>query len=319
MSDTGVTTAVPHSTMRSANVPELNVDELTRRVLTRELATWMKFDPSARDGSDPEGVHQLRVTSRRLRAELDVLAPVLDPTAARTLAKELRWIAGVLGRQRDLDVLHDLLSDLEHEESPFDESVFARLRRQRDAERSRVRDALTQKRYRRLVSELARWAVSPPLRVRRHRSARDVLGPRLLKGLSALFAVIDALGPNAPDDELHELRIAIKRNRYRSEVATFAFGSGAADVARDLAKAQGVLGDLHDCVVATDFLRAWSASRWPVDAEDQGRGPIDAALEELALRMDELRSAWRAPLAKARRRSTVLYLNVEATAPSTDI
>lgn len=294
--------------MQGLSMSELSVDDITRQVITRELANWMKFDPSARDGSDPEGVHQLRVTSRRLRAELDVLAPVFEPTAARALVKELRWITSVLGRQRDLDVLHELLSRLEHEERPFDPSVFARLGRQRDAERARVKDALSHKRYQRLAGELARWAVAPPLRMRRRRSARDVLRPKLLKGLTSLFDDVDTIGPTTPDVELHALRIAIKRNRYRAEVATFVYGSIAADVAKDLAKAQGVLGDLHDCVVATEFLRAWSASRWPVDAVEQGRGPIDAALDELAEQMDNLRSAWRAPLAKARRRSTALHV-----------
>jgi CHAD domain-containing protein len=293
-------------------VSELSVDELSRRVITSELANWMKFDPSARDGSDPEGVHQLRVTSRRLRAELDVLAGVFSPKDTQALSTELQWIGRILGRQRDLDVLHDLMSELEHDESPFDSGVFARLRRQRDAERARVRDTLSHKRYRRLVAELSRWAVAPPLRGRRQH-ARDVLRPKLLKGLTSLLERVDALGPNAPDDQLHALRIEIKRNRYRAEVAAHVLGPNADFVAKDLAKAQGVLGDLHDCVVASDFLRAWSLSRWPVDAEEQGRGPIDAALEDLSRRMDDLRTAWRAPLTKARRRSTALYLEPDAS------
>jgi CHAD domain-containing protein len=290
----------------------LSVEELTRTVLTRELATWLKFDPAARDGSDPEGVHQLRVTSRRLRAELEVLAPVLDQPAAHALAKELKWIGGILGRQRDLDVLHGLLAKLEHEESPFDASVFARLRRQRDSERARVRSALSNKRYQRLAGELAQWSVAPPLR-RRRRRAIDVLRPKLLTGLTSLFNTVDSLGPNPPDDDLHLLRIAIKHNRYRAEVSSFVFGAAAEEVAKDLAKAQGVLGDLHDCVVATAFLRGWSASRWPVDLPEQVHSPIETAFDELAYRMDDLRTAWRAPLATARRRSTALYLEAEST------
>ncbi len=293
---------------------ELSVEELSRRVITSELANWMKYDPSARDGSDPEGVHQLRVTSRRLRAELDVLAGVLNPKDTRALSTELQWIGRILGRQRDLDVLHDLLNDLQHDESPFDSGVFARLRRQRDAERARVRDALSHKRYRRLVAELSRLAVAPPLRGRRRR-ASDVLRPKLLKGLTSLFESVDALGPNAPDDQLHSLRIEIKRNRYRAEVAAHVLGSSAELVAKDLAKAQGVLGDLHDCVVASDFLRAWSLSRWPVDVDERGRGPIDVGLEDLSRRMDDLRTAWRAPLTKARRHATALYLHPDAASP----
>lgn len=283
-------------------------DGLARQIFSHELATWVKFDPLARDGRDPEGVHQLRVTSRRLRAELGVLAPILSPRAANDLAKELRWIGSILGRQRDIDVLYQLLTHLEHEESPFDASVLARLLRQRDAERRRVRDALSSGRYQHLARDLATWAVAPPLRRRAPKRASDALRPGLLSGLSALFDRVDSVGPNVTDEMLHRLRITIKHSRYRAEVAVPVLGPNADVVARDLAKAQGVLGDLHDRVVASAYLDKWRASRWPVDAELNEHEPVDAALSELASEMTALRRAWRAPLARARRRSTALYL-----------
>lgn len=283
-------------------------ETLARQIFSHELATWVRFDPLAREGHDPEGVHQLRVTSRRLRAELGVLAPVLSRPAATDLAKELRWIGTILGRQRDLDVLFELLTQLEHEESPFDASVLFRLRRQRDAERRRVRDALSSARYRRLARDLATWAVAPRLRHRAHTRASDVLRPRLLSGLSTLFDTVDALGPNVTDERLHQLRITIKHSRYRAEVAASILGPNADAVAKDLAKAQGVLGDLHDRVVASSYLRDWLSSRWPLDADALENEPVTAALVELGDEMAALRRAWRAPLARARRRSTALHL-----------
>jgi CHAD domain-containing protein len=283
-------------------------ESLARQIFSRELATWVKFDPLAREGRDPEGVHQLRVTSRRLRAELGVLAPILEREESKNLAKELRWIGAILGRQRDLDVLYELLTHLEHEESPYDASVLARLRRQRDAERRRVRDALSSARYQRLARDLAAWAVAPPLRRRARGRASDSLRPGLLTGLSALFDGVDAVGPNVTDEMLHRLRITIKHSRYRAEVAAPVLGASADAVAKDLAKAQGVLGDLHDRVVASAYLNKWRASRWPVDAESNAHDPVDVALSELADEMAALRRAWRAPLARARRRSTALYL-----------
>ena len=287
----------------------VSTEALARQIFARELATWVKFDPLAREGIDPEGVHQLRVTSRRLRAELGVLSPALTRPAVSDLTKELRWIGTILGRQRDLDVLYELLTRLEHEESPFDASVLARLRRQRDAERRRVRDALSSARYRRLARDLATWAVAPPLRRRARVSASDALRPRLLSGLGALFDGVDGIGPNVTDETLHRLRITIKRSRYRAEVAAPVLGPNADAVAKDLAKAQGVLGDLHDRVVASAYLGDWRASRWPIDAAANDHDPVDVALVELRDEMAALRRAWRAPLARARRRSTALYLD----------
>ena len=288
---------------------DATTESLARQIFSHELATWVRFDPLAREGRDPEGVHQLRVTSRRLRAELDVLAPVLGERSSKSLAKELRWIGSILGRQRDLDVLYDLLTRLEHEESPYDASVLSRLRRQRDTERRRVREALSSARYQRLARDLAAWAVAPPLRRRARARASDTLRPGLLAGLSALFYGVYAVGPTVTDETLHRLRIAIKRSRYRAEVAGPVLGPNADAVAKDLARAQGVLGDLHDRVVARAFLNEWRASRWPVDAVASENDPVDVALGELAEDMAALRRAWRAPLARARRRSTALYLD----------
>ena len=280
---------------------------LTHQIFARELATWVKFDPLAREGIDPEGVHQLRVTSRRLRAELSVLAPLLSRKLSQDLAKELRWIGKILGRQRDFDVLSGLLIHLQHEDAPYDSSVLSRLQRHREAERRRVRNALTSSRYQRLARDLATWAVSPPLRRRARSRASDVLRPGLLAGLVELFHDVDSVGPNATDETLHQLRITIKHARYRAEVASSALGANVNAVAKDLARAQGVLGDLHDRVVASSYLYEWRTSRWPIDKTNT-HDPVEIALSALADEMTSLRQAWRAPLAKARRHSTALYL-----------
>lgn len=292
-----------------AVIEDTSSEALARQVFAHELATWFKFDPLARDGHDPEGVHQLRVTSRRLRAELGVLAPVLTRRATTDLATDLRWIGTILGRQRDLDVLDELLTRLEHVEAPFDASVFSRLRRQRDTERRRVRNALSSARYQNLARDLATWAIAPPLRRRARRRASEILRPNLLSGLSALFEHVDELGPNVSDELLHRLRITIKRSRYRAEVAAIVLGPTAEAVAKDLAKAQSVLGDLHDRAVASNYLRNWRASRWPVDADVSEREPVDVALVELGDELTTLRRAWRAPLARARRHSTALHID----------
>ena len=53
---------------------------------------------------DAEGIHQMRVAMRRLRAVLATFAPLLPPQPRRWASDELRWLADVLGEARDLDV-----------------------------------------------------------------------------------------------------------------------------------------------------------------------------------------------------------------------
>ena len=58
--------------------------------------------PLMLDG-DPEGLHQMRVATRRLRAALRLFEQVV-PTDAEALRAELKWLATSLGAVRDLDV-----------------------------------------------------------------------------------------------------------------------------------------------------------------------------------------------------------------------
>lgn len=55
----------------------------------------------------PEGIHQMRVGVRRLRAILSVFAPLLKNGQSSRFSDELRWLGDTLGRARNLDVFVD--------------------------------------------------------------------------------------------------------------------------------------------------------------------------------------------------------------------
>jgi CHAD domain-containing protein len=61
--------------------------------------------PVAIEGSDPEGVHDVRVASRRLRAAMDVAADAFPAEWYRPLHKLAKQITRELGAVRDRDVL----------------------------------------------------------------------------------------------------------------------------------------------------------------------------------------------------------------------
>src|ERR1044072_2551028 len=74
-------------------------------------------------GTDPEGVHQLRVAIRRIRAALKVSGH----DDGGVLLAELRWLFGELGPLRDLDVLLDRLHGETEGFSPAELVAFERL------------------------------------------------------------------------------------------------------------------------------------------------------------------------------------------------
>jgi CHAD domain-containing protein len=114
------------------------------------------------DIGEIEGVHAMRVATRRLRAALEVFAPCFDRKhGARALA-EVKTLAAALGERRDRDVQLELLVRLEGEctgaERRAVELLAEELRsEQRQANRALAK-ALAHAKRTRLRERLARLA-----------------------------------------------------------------------------------------------------------------------------------------------------------------
>lgn len=52
-----------------------------------------------------QSLHQARVALRRLRSAITLFKPLMQDSEAKRLSGEFRWLAGVLGEARDIDVL----------------------------------------------------------------------------------------------------------------------------------------------------------------------------------------------------------------------
>ena len=60
--------------------------------------------PAAEDGRDPEGVHQVRVASRRLRSALDSMRTVVPSPTLDALRHDAQWMASSLSGARTWDI-----------------------------------------------------------------------------------------------------------------------------------------------------------------------------------------------------------------------
>ena len=59
----------------------------------------------ARIKGDAEGVHQIRVGLRRLRAAMSLFAALLHDSQTARVKAELKWLAGELAPARELELL----------------------------------------------------------------------------------------------------------------------------------------------------------------------------------------------------------------------
>ncbi len=212
----------------------------------------------------PGGIHQARVTIRRLRTALATFRPLLDRSKTDPLRAELQWVGKVLGDARDAEVLRLQLH--EHLEREPTELVLGGVRRRIDRElksayqdaRAQALEAMESAPYIKLLDDLDELTATGAWTADADRPARDVL-PGLVrpdwKRLRKRVRATHQAGSEVTDDRLHEARKAAKRVRYAAETLQPVYGNDAKRLVKRMKKVQSALGDSHDSVVARQVLR----------------------------------------------------------------
>ena len=90
------------------------------RVFRTGFSNWLTNEAAAVDGSDPRGVHQMRVALRRLRSALVVFGVSCPVTKRNGSRRNAAGWPGCLGPSRDLDVFLTEILDPVVEASPGD-------------------------------------------------------------------------------------------------------------------------------------------------------------------------------------------------------
>lgn len=123
-----------------------------RQLIGQRWEDVWKTIPRAIDENDAEGVHDVRVASRRLRAAMDVSASVFPAAWFAPLHKAAKEITSELGAVRDRDVLIEYLTAARNEAPPNEQPgigcLIVRIERERGAARVEMETYLQ-----RLISE----------------------------------------------------------------------------------------------------------------------------------------------------------------------
>ncbi len=226
--------------------------EHLRFLLGRQLLELETYDPGVRLGADAEDLHRFRVATRRTRALIRASRPLAGDQLA-ALGDELRWLGGVLGPARDLDVLLEHLRPIVAglgADVAGGEAILAELDRERGADRAAVLEALGSERY---LALLDRFSADLAALQGHDSDARLVdIARAEARRLARAHA---KLGSNPEDERLHALRIKAKHLRYAAELAAQAEGKrwlAVVDATRDL---QDLIGSHQDAVVAETRVR----------------------------------------------------------------
>jgi len=213
------------------------------------------FQQAALDWTDSEGVHSMRVASRRLRSALRDFMPYLRKRPLASVLKQLRNIADALGEVRDQDVAIAALEKMvAHAPAGVSSGLthFVETKKQlREQARDELKTTLEGSELKQLESEFmagvdeaaATRAGSPAI------TYLTMSQEIILERLKEFEALSNGLLNPFDIETLHELRIAAKRLRYAIELFQQCWGRSISGYAKRIARIQTALGDLHDCDV----------------------------------------------------------------------
>ena len=246
------------------------VSDALGRALSVSVVHLMRHDVVIRLDADPEGVHQARVATRRLRSDLRTFRAVLRPDRAEPLREELRWLGRVLGEARDADVLSERVQGraemIPATEAPGVAHVLEALAQRRKEAHAVVIEALRSERYATLLDRLVEAAHHPMVLPEADVSVIGIV-PDLLHGpWGHLCKAVRGVGKRPSDGELHTIRIRAKRVRYTADALVPLMGKSARRFADAAAELQTILGEHNDAVVAESWLRAWAVGHRSGDA-----------------------------------------------------
>ena len=281
-------------------VPEIGDQPTAREVMhhtiAKSAANLVLNLPVARLGEDPEGVHQSRVATRRLRSAFSTFGLLLDQRQTEPLSAELKWLGSTLGAVRDYDVLSSNVERVARDRiaiRPSDVEILGRvLSAQRQQHRSEMLAALGSPRLHSLLDMLVDCGADLQNAPQADDPAREVLAPLVRRRWRRLARKVRNLADPPRVEDLHRVRILAKRCRYAAEAVRPAFGKPARDFARRAARIQDALGDLNDAQVATITLRQ------VVEGQDSGAayaaGQIVGIMDTEAIEhLDDWHKAWR--------------------------
>jgi CHAD domain-containing protein len=263
--------------------------DAVRRAVTKHIAELLEWDRAVRSDAW-DSVHQMRVTTRKIRSLLQSSKDLFDLDDHEWILDELRELAGVLGIARDAEVLAERYEEAldklpaANVRGPVRERLVDGAKKRYETGWRRSLTAMRSQRYFRLLDALEKLvATEPPAAADGEEPSEltiDAAYKRVRK--AAKKARSAAEDPDVNDDEaLHRIRKRAKQLRYT------AAATGESKVA-DRAKAiQSLLGDHQDSVVSRSHLSRQAEVAYTAGEDTFTYGLLYQQEDDLAQRCEE--------------------------------
>lgn len=251
------------------------------RIFSGGIANVLDNEAATLDGTDPEGVHQMRVSLRRMRSILSVFKNFIDAERVQWARDELKWLANELGPARDWDVFADEIlkpvSGAGIDPNGIAALIAATVPARADGYK-RARAAIASVRYTKLILGISQFAetrawmpadagADHPL----NKPLQSVAGGILSNAFKKLKKRGKGLA-KMDTPERHEVRIALKKFRYSVDSLQGIYpASAVAPFTQALGRMQDKFGHLNDVSVAETLLSTLTDARGISAADKRDR------------------------------------------------
>jgi inorganic triphosphatase YgiF len=246
--------------------PLVPLDDAFATILRACLHHLLQSLPAAEDGRDVEGIHQLRVSLRRLRAAFDLMRSVGPLSRLESLRSEAKWLAQGLSAARDWDIFRKSTLPGIASACPsiggFDTLGEVAEQRRSDAYR-KVGYVLADRRCTSFILGLGAWIETrgwrsdvPPESLGQLAEPAANFARHLLSAQHAKVLKRGHHFKSLDPDERHRLRLAVKKLRYIAEFLLPLAGprKAAKRYADKLAGFQEELGAFNDMATTAKLL-----------------------------------------------------------------
>ena len=239
---------LPYPLVIPALDPQASPSDHIQARLHTQITQMLFHDPGTRLGRDSEALHQMRVATRRVRALLRCSRRFWDVEWNQKMRREVGWIGSHLGEVRDWDVLLESLgqesSDLPSQEGRAFDAILNTFQEKRSVARAKLLEALRSDRYLDLLN-----ALEDSLTHLAFQGMAPTMEDLSRKAFSKLENLVNSTHGQFPKQELHHIRILVKRARYTVELAKPFLTQSATRFIQHAKNLQEALGHHQDALV----------------------------------------------------------------------
>ncbi len=251
--------------------------------IQKEYVTILTLESKVLADDDIEAIHQMRVSLRRLRSQIQAFGSILNiPTVMGE--KQIGKIAKVLGKVRDLDVLKKTCKsreiNLPDAEKVQIEKVLATILKRRRKEILKVKLMLNDRDYQYFKLGINNWLNNPQYLPTATVEIGSILPELMLPAIGKLFIdpswwidrdLDSGIAPELAVSQLllihgevfHNFRKQVKATRYLMEIFVDRYPSRYQEYLKDIKQVHQLFGNIQDNLVLDKFIRKVIGKRAP--------------------------------------------------------